>query len=120
MRIWYIALFIFIFNLALATVAELDVFGAYKPTTDTQLAERVRGQAEELAGREIGGIDYVRLIVDGANTLKDVLWQSTVGFYPMLLDLGLPSTVASLVATPVYLVFIAGVLQLVIGRYMER
>ena len=53
-------------------------------------------------------------------TVANILFQSTIGVYFMMQELGFPNTIAAMLSLLVYFVYTIGVFQLWLNKNLER
>ena len=121
MKAYAIALFLFIFNLALALISDLQLFTmlAVDPAPaiyfgyDQQLITDAAGYSN-LSVTGLDTIDILGLI----GTMIGAIMNATVGLPILLLNLGVPPIMNAIITLPTYYTYIAAVVQMATGRIM--
>jgi hypothetical protein len=119
MRAYTMALWIFVFNMALALVTQLQVFsvlGGGAPVTflyDQDLISAA-GNFTSVSPDGLETINMLAMLV----TFVQIIVNSTVLIPFMLSSLGVPTVIIPIISLPCYYAYLAAVVQLVTGRIM--
>lgn len=129
MRIYDIALFVLIFNLSLSMFNQLGVFqvGVSSPYIAGKTINEWAMEKKETVGKIVEGgssekinpeavLSWFNAIykftINAIPEFFQMIYDATIGVYPLLLTLGIPKVLALPLATITYLVYTAGLLQL--------
>jgi hypothetical protein len=133
MRIYDIALFIFIFNLALGMVNEMGIVspkynknpaGNYNmiqiQADQEDLMVKTSQQSSNIVTDAINFVeDSIKLVTVGVPMLLKSLWNATLGLYGLLTSFGVPSTLAMILWTVCNFVYLVGAYQMFTGRSVK-
>lgn len=150
MRIYDIILFLFVFNLALATVKNLNIVGSgigvnpgeictswsdagicLSTVPATTWSERVQSKPSELSGSVTNiGISFEAVfsflnavyafVFKGIPLFLDIFWSATVGVYWNMIAVGIPAALAVPLSAIVYFVYGIGLLQFMFQRSIKE
>jgi len=121
MRFYDIALFLFVFNIALSVVTELNVFGYSVPSNDEWINKTYENvtnfaTASKLESSDISFLTIGQNLLSGIGLAFKILAYSTILIEPRFESLGVPSRIAWLISMPIYLLYGIAIAQLLSGR----
>lgn len=121
MKAYAIALFLFIFNLALALITDLQIFTML--ATDPAPAiyfgydQQLITDAAAYGNLSVTGLETLD-ILGFIGTMLGAIVNATVGLPILLLNLGVPPIMGAIITLPTYYTYIAAVVQMATGRIM--
>lgn len=122
MRLYDIALFLFIFNFTLAILAVATPFSVvYPPYLSEKDTKNLQSATDQMIPKTgVGIIDASlglgKLILNGFIIFGSVFLTTTIGLPGFLQKLGFESIIAITIGILINLVYVAGIVQLVTGR----
>lgn len=132
MRIYDIALFVFIFNLSLGIMNQMNVSSSYsiqpvenlnleKITSYRNSATESMSQSSNILSDAVNFItESVELVITGVPMIIGCIWDATIGFKTVLETLlGVPSILAIPLWIIVNLIYFIGIAQLITGRNIK-
>jgi len=121
MKAYAIALFLFIFNLALALITDLQIFTML--ATDPAPAiyfgydQQLITDAAAYGNLSVTGLETLD-ILGFIGTMLGAIVNATVGLPILLTNLGVPPIMNANITLPTYYTYIAAVVQMATGRIM--
>ena len=121
MKAYAIALFLFIFNLALALITDLQIFTML--ATDPAPAiyfgydQQLITDAAAYGNLSVTGLETLD-ILGFIGTMLGAIVNATVGLPILLTNLGVPPIMNAIITLPTYYTYIAAVVQMATGRIM--
>ncbi len=121
MKAYAIALFLVIFNLALALISDLQLFTML--ATDPSPAiyfgydQQMITDAADYGNLSVSGLDTID-IIGFLGTMLSAIINATIGLPLLLANMGVPPIMNAIVTVPTYYTYIAAVVQMATGRIM--
>jgi hypothetical protein len=113
MKFYNIALFVFLFNLALSIVNSLNLTSAYAmPAEQWNLPTNVTYTGSGLSTATVLFGDFVKALA----WFIDAFAKATVLLPELIKSFGFPDIIAWAIASAVWFVYLAGIIQFVSGR----
>jgi len=107
-RFYHIMAFVFAFNLALSLYANLGITTCPRPSFSPNIPHP---SEINVTRTNMTQESYYANVLNAVTLFFNVFYDMTVGFYPLLIELGVPDVIASVLATIVYFLYAIALVQ---------
>lgn len=116
MKVYGIALFLFIFSCVTGAIDEMAIFSTPISYTGLEMNETIVFEVQEITETHTTWLFWIPMLLYKFVQILFSAFSTAVTIIPMFSHYGVPLEVCLMIQTPIWLVYAIGIIQFIVGR----